>query len=211
MADMMKALLDMVGSGDELGQIAGLLGADSGAAEKGVAAALPALLGGLAKNAQSEEGAASLLGALDKHDGSVLNNIGGLGDMLGDGSKILGHVFGDQQSQVAGAVAKESGLDLGMVTKLLPMLAPVVMGFLGKQKAAGGLDAGSLAGALGKEQEGLMAGGMGGMLGMLDRDGDGNPMNDITGMLGGAAGGGGGSTGGKSGIMGMLSKLLGRK
>ncbi len=211
MADMMNSLLDMVGSGDELGQIAGLLGADSGATQKGVAAALPALLGGLARNAQSEEGAASLLGALDKHDGSVLNNIGGLGDLKGDGGKILGHVFGDQQSQVAGAVAQESGLDIGMVTKLLPMLAPVVMGFLGKQKAAGGLDAGSLAGALGTERSGLEKGGMGGMLGMLDRDGDGNPLNDITGMLGGATGGAGGSTSSKSGLMGMLGKLLGRK
>ncbi len=202
MADMMTSLLDLVGSGDELGQISGLLGADSDAAQKGIAAAVPALLGGLAKNTQSEGGAASLLGALDAHDGSALDNIGGLGDLVGDGDKILGHVFGGKQDQVAQAVASESGLDLGMVTKLLPMLAPIVMGFLGKQKAAGNLDQGSLAKSLGAERDSMASGGLGGMLAMLDSDGDGDIMDEVTGMLGGE---------GKAGIAGVLGKLFGKK
>jgi len=55
----------------------------------------------------------------------------------GDGSKIIGHVLGNKQD----AVANQSGLDLSAVVKLLPILAPIVLGMLGNQKRQQGFDA----------------------------------------------------------------------
>ncbi len=82
-----------------------------------------------------------------------------------------------------------------MVTKLLPMLAPVVMGALGRQKRQRGLDAGGLASMLGAERSDMeRANPAAGMLGkLLDQDGDGSAVDDIArlgkGLLGGLFGG----------------------
>ena len=69
----------------------------------------------------------------------------------------------------------------------MTMLAPVLMGAMGKAKKENGLDAGGISGLL----SGMAAqsGGIGGILSMLDKDGDGEVMDDVkdmgTGLLGG--------------------------
>lgn len=72
-------------------------------------------------------------------------------------------------------------------TGLSPDVLQQVMGMMGGEGALGTI-AGMLGGAAGGA-----AGGAGGMLGqvggMLDRDGDGNPINDIAGIAGGLFGG----------------------
>jgi len=99
--------------------------------------ALPLILGAMKNNAATPQGAEGLLGALSgKHDGSLLDNLGGLlgnSDVLNDGAGILGHVFGGKQQYVAQAVGTKSGMDTASVMKLLQIAAPVVMGYLGKQ------------------------------------------------------------------------------
>ena len=80
-----------------------------------------------------------------------------------------------------------AGIDPAKAGMLLSMLAPLVMGALGKAQRDGKLDPGGLAGMLGGEQQRAAdaAPGVMGMLGkFLDRDGDGSVMDDIGGMLG---------------------------
>ena len=172
------------------GLLGGVLGGQADAnTEKAAGLGIEAILGGLANNAQDPDGAEALLGALDKHDGSALDNLGpafGSSESTADGAKILGHVFGDQQGAVTQNIAAKSGLDVGSIAKMLPALAPVVMGMLGKKKAGGGLDAGGLAG-------------------MLKGEADGFDLGDILGMV---TGGGGG--GGAGGIMAILKRLFSR-
>jgi hypothetical protein len=179
-----------------------MIGGDGDGTQKAISAALPALMGGLAKNASKPEGRDALLSALDRHDGSNLQQ-GVSGVDTTDGAKILGHVFGARQTGVEQEISKQSGLDLGSVAKLLPVLAPMVMGMLGQKKSQGGLDAGSLAGMLGSERDGAAKSnpGLGGLLGMLDSDGDGFDLDDVTKLAG---------KGGKGGLGGLLGKLLGR-
>lgn len=191
MADILGGILSQLGSGG-LSQIAGALGADEGQAGDAVAMALPALLGGMAKNAQSADGANALAGALDKHDDGVF---GQLTDLLGsqDGSKILGHVLGNKTEATQQRIAGGSGLDVGSVAKLLPMLAPLVMGYLGKQKKDQGLGASDLAGALQNErqQTEAKAPGLGGLAAILDTDGDGLDLDDVKNLASGSGGLGG--------------------
>ncbi len=77
------------------------------------------------------------------------------------------------------SLSRSSGLDVGTITKLLPLLAPIVMGMLGKQQRQQGLDAGGLAGMLSGEQARVerQAPGMLGKL--LDADGDGDATDDV--------------------------------
>jgi len=170
-------------------QIGQAIGADEQTTGSAIQAALPALLNGLASNSQSEQGASSLLGALDRdHDGSVLDDLGGLiGNLAqgqGAGSSIIGHILGGQSGAVAQTISQASGLDQARVGQLLTILGPIVMGALGRsQREGGGADlAGLLAGAT------QQFGGGGDLLGMasrlLDRDGDGSAIDDVAGALG---------------------------
>jgi hypothetical protein len=181
-------------NGDTISQISQQLGTDDGTTSNAIQAALPMLLGGLANNSASADGASSLMGALDRnHDGSILDDLGGfLGNFSsGGGAGILGHIFGGQQGAVEQGVSQASGLDMSKVGPLLMMLAPIVMGALGRARREEGLNTGDLSGMLGgaTQQMGGSSGLMGALSNILDRNGDGSAVDDITGMLGGLLGG----------------------
>ncbi|MEN8375169.1 MAG: DUF937 domain-containing protein [Gemmatimonadota bacterium] len=189
----MSQLLDVITrqmSGEVVNRMSREIGADSGATEGAIAAALPLLLGSLARNAQQPDGAESLDRALAKdHDGSLLDNLlSGLtgGSTVAEGGKILGHMFGGRQPAVRHGVGRASGLQPDQVTKLMAMLAPVVMGALGRMRRQENLGAADIAGRLGRERDDMVSGdsALGGLLtNMLDRDGDGSVMDDIGGQL----------------------------
>jgi hypothetical protein len=151
--------------------------------------AVPAIMAGLTRNSSSSDGAAGLLGALDRdHDGSVLDDVmgylGGGGD-LASGAGILGHVLGGHQSTIESAVSKSSGVDLASVGKIMAMVAPLIMGALGKAKHQQGLDASGLAAALGQQERAARqtsSSAVDMFSRMLDSDGDGDPMDDIVKM-----------------------------
>jgi len=185
----MGLLDDLMGQlgGDAAGKIASQLGLDGGTATKAIAGALPMLLGGLTRNSKSGA-AGALAGALDRdHDGSILDDVAGyLGSSAtpkDDG--ILGHVFGNSRSKVESALGGMSGIDAGSAGKLLQMLAPLVMGALGKEKRCLNLDSGGLGDLLGVESERTQANGGGIMdiLGkVLDTDGDGSFTDELASM-----------------------------
>ena len=92
------------------------------------------LLGALTRNASQPGGAEALLGALGKHDGSVLDDLRNQLPAAADthGAGILGHVLGARQGAAQQAVAGASGIDASQASAVLAMLAPIVMGALGK-------------------------------------------------------------------------------
>ena len=125
-------------------QISQNVGADSSMVNSAIQLALPALINGLANNASTPQGAESLNNTLEQHhDGSVLDNLGGLAGMIfgggqqaapppqADAGGILGHILGNGQGQVAQEVSQKSGLGIGQVAQILMFLAPIVMGYLG--------------------------------------------------------------------------------
>lgn len=197
---MLEELASTLG-GDTLGQLASVLGADNDAVSKGVAAALPALIGGLARNSRQQDGASALSTALGtSHDGSILDS---LGTILGgnqwalqqanrDGEGILGHVFGQSRPRVEQQVQAASGLSPSMVTKLLPLLAPIVLGYLGKKMR--GEDSAQVAESLEQERAAVKQndGMFGQILDMLDgddnNDGGGGLMDMAGDLLQGQAG-----------------------
>jgi hypothetical protein len=204
----MFSLQDLLGQaqGDQaVSEISQNVGADNSLVNSAIQMALPALISGLANNASTPQGAESLNTALEQdHNGSVLDNLGGLAGMIfgggqatapprqADGGGILGHILGDGQGQVAQDVSQKTGLDIGQVAQILMMLAPIVMGYLGRQKQEQGVGADGLGGLLG----GLLSGGQtqaqavpssGNTMidmasNMLDRDRDGSAMDDIASM-----------------------------
>lgn len=163
-------------------------------ASNAVNVAIPAILAGMAKNAQSEDGAASLNKALEsKHDGSLLDNLSGMlqghtQELQSDGDGILGHVFGNKRATVEQGIAQKLGISTNKIGPLLSILAPIVMAYLGKEKRQTNTGSNGLGGLLGgllggsTQQKSSSEGGLMDILGnILDKDGDGNPLNDLLG------------------------------
>lgn len=180
-----------------IGDIASNFGVDEATAKQAVQQALPGLLGGMAVNASSEEGAGKLTAALKKHQGA---NIGELKAVdTADGKKIVNHVLGDKQEAVAQALGQQAGGGIGdLIPKLLPILAPIVMTFLANQMSGGSSKSDSSGGGIGDL--------LGGLLGDSNSSSDGG-LGDL---LGGLLGGGSGSNSG-GGLGGLLGGLLGKK
>ncbi len=170
-------------------QIAAQLGVDPDTAQAAVAQGGGAILTGLQANAATPQGSAAIEAALGKHaDAGDVTDLAAVD--TADGDKILSHVFGGNEQHVAQTLTQDpqtAGIDFG---KLLPMLAPIVMGMLAKGQSSASTPAPSDAGS-----------GNGGGIGDL-----------IGGLLGGlGSGGSGASSGGGLDIGGLLGGLLGGK
>jgi hypothetical protein len=212
----MAGLLDLLNS--DLGKtivsgVAGQTGQDETKTGNLLSMAMPVLTQAMRKNASSPEGAEGLLNTLkSKHDGSILDDLGGLfgggvdSNVLDDGGKILGHVLGNKQQGVQNALSQKSGIDAGSVGQILKVAAPILMGLIGKQSKQQNVSNSS-------GVEGLLGGLLGGnapqheqsfLESMLDSDGDGSIVDDVAGMvLGGKKK--------KSGLGGLLGGLFGKK
>ncbi len=212
----MSGILDLLGS--DLGKtiisgVAGSTGQDSSKTASILTMAMPLLTQAMAKNASTPEGAQGLMSALSgKHDGSILDNLGGLfsggvdSSVSDDGGKILGHILGGKQANIENALSQKSGMDSGSIGQILKVAAPLLMGVLGKQSKQQNISSPS-----------ALTGLLGGMLGnnsaqseqsfltsLLDADGDGSIIDDVAGMvLGGDKK--------KGGIGGLLGGLFGKK
>ena len=135
------ALADDILSGidsDTLDNIAKQLGLDPGKVEQVLRDTLPALLGGLDKNVQSGDGAASLANALGDH--AEVNPLGDIGALISGvaGSGILEKVLGGNTPDVSQAIGDKSGVSGIDVQKILKIAAPIVMAFLASRVAKGG-------------------------------------------------------------------------
>jgi hypothetical protein len=191
------SLLDLLQQrlgGQAVDQISRKLGADPGTTGNAIDAALPLLLTALARNAGDRGKAQSLSQAVSQdHDGSVLDDVPGFLEHAesGPGAGILRHVLGGRQQQVQTGLSQATGLDPAKSGQLLAMLAPLVMGAIGRTQRENQLDATGVSTLLAGEHERLKetAPGVMGALGrFLDRDNDGSVMDDVGGMLGKAFG-----------------------
>ena len=165
-----------------LRDLAAQLGTDEATAEQAARQALPALLGGMHANTDDPGGASSFARAVDQHSSSLIDGGVNLDEVdTDDGRKIVSHVFGANQDQVVNQLSLGGAGGSGLIGKLLPLLAPIVMSYLAK-KLGGGTAAGG-GGGLGDLLGGLLGGG-GGQAGA---GGLGGGLGDL---LGGLLGGG---------------------
>jgi hypothetical protein len=178
-----------------LQSVARELGVTEDQVSQGADALLPAILGGFKKQAQAQPGGMEGLGGL-------LGQLGGGGLLdqvlspqptdVSQGDAVLGQIFGskDVSRTVAQNASAQTGLDAGLLKKMLPMLGMLVAGYMARQQGGAAMPAGSgAADGLGGLLGGLLGGraggaGSGGLGGLLDMNGDGNALDDILNMAG---------------------------
>ena len=168
--------------------IANKLGADQTQVSAAIQTLVPTLLGTLQENVQADDIDSTQLESAVVAEGESDLLTGGVNvDQLDEnqGSQLVASLFGgNDTNQVASALSGAGAGSGDLIKRLLPMLAPIVLAYVGKQfaqKQAGGAAAGGAQAAPG--------GGIGDVLGSI---------------LGGAAGGGGGANNPLGSILGSV-------
>jgi hypothetical protein len=171
-------LLLQAGGGDLLGQVAKKANTDKSGAEDLLKNLGSAMFGQVKGRVQS-----------DKHDSSGLEDLlksSKYADMLDEPSRhyndpkmadkgniLLDFITGNKKGsrEVASQVSKKTGFDVSIIKNLLPMLAPLIIGSLGKGMLGGG--GSSLAPS--RNDNGML-------MNMLDFDNDGSVIDDVAGL-----------------------------
>ena len=169
---------------DMIGRIASALGLGRNGTSSAIEAGVPTLLAAFAGVATNPGGPQKLADAAKQETGTLDKLAGMFGttgqtSITGRGSQILTSLLGDRdQTAIANAVGKYSGLGSAAGGSVLSALAPVVMGAIAKQQGPRALDAGGIASLLGSQKDSIAAAlpaGFGKLLGgtgLLDTFGD---------------------------------------
>ena len=176
--------------------IASKLGADQGEVDNAIKTMVPALVGGLAQNVQSDdidssklESAVAAQGASGLLDGGV--NVDQVDQKEGD--NLVASLFGGNDSNAVASALAGTGAGGGdLIKRLLPILAPIVLAYIGKQLTKG---AGSAPAQPQPQAQAQSAGGGG--------------LGDILGSILSGAGGGGGAGGGNNPLGSILGSVIG--
>ena len=175
-------------------QMAANTGLDQGTVQQLIPKLAPLIISGLKKQKDERGGDERVDHILNKYgDPSVLNNIKDLisaktQDATADAN--LGGLLGASGGvQAAQALGKSLNIDASKIIRMIPALAPIILGALSKKKNT--------------------AGGIGGIGSLLDADGDGSIIDDVAGFV--LRGGGGQATRNKGVLGSILGGLFGSK
>ena len=205
--NLMEAILG--GNGSPVSSMARQFGLEEGQVTQVIQQMIPALTNGVKKNIQKKSGLEGLLQALNKgnHD-RYLDDSDALLNATDDGNGILKHILGskDMSRALADRASRTTGVSSGILKKMLPLIAALVMGSLKKQgsssgmldqllggilgggrstsraSAGGGLLGGILGGLLGGRKKSAAPSGLDALTGLLDADGEGSVIDDLLGL-----------------------------
>lgn len=184
-----------------------------------LAVAAPLVISYLRNKSQDANEAEALNNALDKdHDGSILDNPSQAIERESEGNSILDHIFGSNKTNVENQLSANTGISMDKIGPILAMLAPVIMGYIGKEKQQNNVGAGGLGDLLGgilggasqqaqTQQSNPLNDILGSVLGGGQSQSSGNPLNDILGSVLG----GGNNNQQQGGLGSILGNILGRK
>ncbi|WP_373652477.1 DUF937 domain-containing protein [Schlesneria sp. DSM 10557] len=138
-------------SGDTLKTLSAAIGETPENVQKAISAIVPTLLSGLGSLAAKPEGGEKIWNSLRKVDENVADDLGGVlsgggaDDLAKKGTGILEDLLGKGGlTALIGSIASFLASNPALVKKLLPLVAPFILSFLGKQVKSQGLDLGGL-------------------------------------------------------------------
>lgn len=179
-------------------EIANKLGADKDDVDNAIQTLVPVLLGGLQHNSQDPEHASKIESAASSQAARGLLDAGGGVEQVDEsyGHQAVATLFdGNDTDQVAAALAKGGAGNSDLLKRLLPVVLPIVLAYIGKQLSPGG--------AAPQQREASAGGGLGEVLGSILGAGSGDKA--LGSVLGSVLGGKGGALGD------ILGGLLGGK
>jgi hypothetical protein len=159
--NLVSSIAEVLGP-EVMGRIASGLGLDKGLVQKSLSAGVPALLAAFTSLASKPGGAAKLADAVTQQQPGVItslaNAIGGSGQkaLIDTGASALTSLLGGStMSALTDAIGRYAGIGTGGSKGIMGLLGPVVMGVLGQQQRASGLDATGLASLLASQKDNI--------------------------------------------------------
>lgn len=164
---------------------------DQGLVRKLIPQLAPLILSGLKKQKDEQGGDGRVDHILNKYgDQSVLDNIKDLISMKANDTTVdsrLGGLLGESGPQAASVLGKQLNIDASVIQRMIPALAPLILGALTRKRDTGGT-------------------GISGIGSLLDADGDGSILDDVAGFL--LKGGSAQQTGNRNVLGSILGKLF---
>ncbi|WP_417427835.1 DUF937 domain-containing protein [Halpernia sp.] len=199
------SLIDLItgNTGNQVAEKAGnKFGIDKSQIIALLAVAAPLVISYLRKKSHDNpEEANKLNTALDKdHDGSILNNPEQAAERQDEGNSILSHIFGNEKPQIENQLSAKTGISMDKIGPILAMLAPIIMGFIGKEKQSNGVISGGGISDL-----------LSGILGNASQQAENESTNPINDILGSVLGGGNSSADSGNPLSNILGGVLGEK
>lgn len=185
--DIMKFIEEKLEDPQVLNKLSSSSNTDSNNVKKAAKLSIPTMVKALERNARDNEGAKSLERALDNHKDDNIEDVRRYLENVNkdEGDRALSHMFGSKKDRVRANISKASGLEENHTSDIMQQLAPLLLGFLGNQKRNTGLGSSGISGFLASMLGGSNSGIMGTVTNLLDRDGDGSMMDDVSDIVGG--------------------------
>lgn len=154
--NIVQTIMSQLGGGT-INKLSSVLGESPERTQSAVGAAVPTLLAGLTHVASTPEGAQRLSSAVSQQDPEITSNFGSALDQgAGTGSSTINNLFGGGLlGNLTAALGRFTGMKSTAVSSLLGILAPLTLGFLGKQQRSMGLDSSGLAGFLNSQKQNI--------------------------------------------------------
>ncbi|MGB9177553.1 MAG: DUF937 domain-containing protein [Methanoregula sp.] len=158
--DIVADLMKQVATGDNLSMISKAVGGDDTAVQSALSMGFPMIMGSMANTASAPGGVDTLTKMLVQGGSSnPLDNLGGFlrNPAAAGGSAMVNTLFGSQMSGIQTAIAQKTGLSPAIVTKVMEIATPIVVGYVGKMFVDQKMDAKSLTTLLGDQSRLAMA------------------------------------------------------
>jgi outer membrane protein OmpA-like peptidoglycan-associated protein len=158
---MAFSLLDSVKNyfhSEFISKAAALLGENNVAVGKAVNAGIPAVLAGIVSNAQAN-GGGNLLSAAKQAAASGMpeapeNLFAGAGSsLLSTGSTFISSIFGSNSGAIANLISNFSGVKSSTANTILSAIAPIALGFIGREATSNNLSASGLTNWLSSQKQ----------------------------------------------------------
>jgi len=183
-------------------QLAGQVGASESDTKTAVTHAVTSLLGGMSANA-ADGGESALTAAVASHVGGTTTDVSKVD--TADGAKIVKKVLGASPKAAAAAVADKTGTNSDLLAKIMPIVAPMILAYLGSKLTNGSAGGTAVASGLG----GLLGNMLGGGTQAASGSSTGGGISDLLGgLLGGSSVPAGNSAASSGGLSGILNSIF---
>ena len=169
-----------------IGKTAGIINQSPSVVNSALGNILPTVLGSVVSKGSNKTGAESLLNIIKdgKHDGSIFDKLPNLlsdkastSSLLNIGKFLLPLLMGSNQNSILRKITNLTGLTSSNSSSMMSLVAPIVMGMIGKQVSKNNLGVGGLMDLLKGQRSFLdsaLPEGMGNLLGFADLSSESN-------------------------------------